>query len=193
MSTVFINFSTYYFYNSPAMHSEGIIEEFGVTSVHIGYLYAVIGVPNLIGVPLGTYIISKLGLGWSVLFFACFTTSGGCVFYLGVLRTNYSMLLLGRALFAAGFDNLTNCQTAVANNWFKGKFLSVALGLNNFVAVAGIASCAFFSPRLYINSGNDLRTPFFVCMALGILTFICSLIYSLLHKKYSHFIDDEEK
>lgn len=189
LAMIFVSLSNYYFYNTPQMYATGIIEKFNVSMVHIGYMYSIMSLPNFIGIPLGTKLMTRLGLGWATLLFATLIFSGKVMFYIGIQTGNFNLLLAGRALFGLGFDNIISCQNQMANMWFKGKFLSMALGLNQFMAVTGLAVSAFAGPRIYIASGENLSAPYFVCMCLGLITFSSALIYALIHRKSGKYFD----
>lgn len=130
ISMIMLGFGNYYFYNTPSIFSDGIIKEFDVTMVHIGYLYMIMSLPNFISVPLGTFLISKIGLGYITLLYATMNFIGQIVFYIGISKGSFALLIIGRGIWGIGFDNMMNCQNSIANRWFKGKFLSVAIGFN---------------------------------------------------------------
>ena len=180
---ILLSFANYFFYNTPGMFAEALTKKFNITMVQIGYLYAVQSIPNYIGVPLGTTLKAKMGLGFGTLMFASLNFLGTIVFLFGIKTGSFKMLLLGRAFFGLGFDNMMNCQNEMASLWFKGKFLSMALGLNQFMAVTGIASSTFFLPRVFLSSGKNLNTVFVICACFSVVTIACAIIYTLIHAK----------
>ena len=52
------------------MYAAGIIDKFDVSMVQIGYMYAIMSLPNFIAVPLGTLLMTKIGLGYITLLYA---------------------------------------------------------------------------------------------------------------------------
>jgi Major Facilitator Superfamily len=68
----------------------------------------VLSIPNFFGIPFASYFISKIGLGWGILFYASFTAVGITLFYLGIVLSSYGLLLFGFAIFGFALDNVTN-------------------------------------------------------------------------------------
>lgn len=46
---------------------------------------------------------------------------------------SYALMIVARGLYGVGAESLVVAQASMAERWFTGKFLSLAIGLNNVV------------------------------------------------------------
>lgn len=56
------------------------------------------------------------------------------------------LMVLARAILGVGGESLAIAQAAMAEEWFTGKFLTVAIGINNVISLFGSGSAAFLGP-----------------------------------------------
>jgi MFS family permease len=68
--------------------------------------------------------------------------------YFAVKLNSFVLLLLARAVFGIGGESLIVAQASMAERWFTGKFLSLAIGLNNVFALIGGAMAAWLGPEI---------------------------------------------
>ena len=67
---------------------------------------------------------------FSLLLFASLLLVGQLCFSLGDSIESLNLMLLGRALFGLGGESMAVAQSAVVTQWFQGKELAMALGVN---------------------------------------------------------------
>jgi len=59
------------------------------------------------------------------------------------------MLLAGRIIFGAGGECMGITQASIISSWFRGKELSLALGLNLSISRLGSVANAAIVPSVY--------------------------------------------
>jgi len=70
------------------------------------------------------------------------------VFAIGGTENNYPLMLTGRFIFGLGGECMSVSQSAIVANWFKGKELSFAFGLNLSMSRAGSVLNGSVTPRI---------------------------------------------
>lgn len=83
-------------------------------------------------------------------------------------------MILARAILGVGGESLAIAQAAMAEEWFTGKFLTVAIGINNVVSLLGAGSAAYAGPLIY----DKKRNIQWVLFVIGIVCF-CSWLMSI--------------
>jgi len=69
--------------------------------------------------------------------FTVILTAGQFLFSVGCANVNYGTMLAGRVVFGLGGECMSVAQSAIVANWFKGKELAFAFGINLSVARLG--------------------------------------------------------
>jgi len=102
-----------------------------------------------------------------------FSTYAVCMFEEGIGRT---IMIASRVLFGLGGENLTITTSAFIGQWFKGKELAFALGVD--ISAARIAATVndAIQPILYKSSGNRLHLGPMVGLILAIYSMTCAMI-----------------
>lgn len=55
------------------------------------------------------------------------------IIYYACITDSFILIIVGRALYGIGGETLMVCQASIAERWFTGKFLTLAIGLGNSV------------------------------------------------------------
>jgi nitrate/nitrite transporter NarK len=106
-------------------------------------------------------------------------------------------MIISRAVFGLGGENLTVTTSAFIGQWFKGKELACALGID--ISAARIAASVndIVQPRLYESFGKTLHAGYwlgFVCTCYGFMcAFIASSIDICADKADAKIKDDADK
>lgn len=92
-------------------------------------------------------------------------------------------MIISRGVFGLGSENLIITTSSFIGQWFKGKELSFALGLN--LSIARISGTINNSSQLlmYKNSGNHLYLGYFVGLLITVYTVMCAIFASILDTK----------
>jgi len=192
LTMLMTNFGNFYIFDIPQLFEDPLISQFKIDTVEISYLYAIYSIPNFIFAPLGSVLLNYTGLGLGAcIFSSCIFFSVGLI-YLGIIHSSFTLIFIGRGLFGIGGESLIVCQATMAEKWFTGQFLSLAIGLNTVVCLAGSAASAYIGPELYVLF-RSLEYPIFFC---GLVCFVCwlfSFIYLIVEWKNIDMIESEEE
>jgi MFS family permease len=189
---LFTNFGNFYVFDIPQLFEDPLISQFGIDTVEISYLYAIYSIPNFIFAPLGSVLLNYTGLGLGAVIFS------GCIFfsvvmvYLGVAQSSFTAIFIGRALLGIGGESLIVCQATMAEKWFTGSFLSLAIGMNTVMMLAGSALAAFLGPELYVLF-RSMQYPIFCAGAICFLCWFLSFVYCMIEWRNLDMIENEDE
>ena len=148
-------FGNYYVYDAVAPLAGMLSEQLKFTDTQIGTLNAIYSFPNIIMVLIGGIIVDRFGTRRATL---CFT--GICT--LGALMTaaspSFPVMAAGRLVFGLGAESMIVAVTAALGQWFKGRQLGLAFGLNLSIARAG-SYAADLAPHSRILRGGGSSKP----------------------------------
>lgn len=95
--------------------------------------------------------MDKWGYRICLLAFACFICAGQVVLAIGVSSKSWPLMYIGRVLFGIGGESLGVGNSALLSEWFKGKELAFAFGLNLSIARLGSVINNLVSPAIAAN------------------------------------------
>ena len=104
---------------------------------------------------------------------------------------SYILMIIARGLYGVGAETLIVAQASMAERWFTGKFLSLAIGLNNVVGQLGAASAAWLGPTIFVGK-RDIQ---WVCFIMCCLCFFCWAIaigYFIIENKLKKDESDQD-
>jgi MFS family permease len=117
-------------------------------------LYSVYSWPNTILAVVGGLLIDKyVGLRKSMMLFAVLVMVGAIVVFVGILLTEYSLLIVGRVIFGLGGESLNCAQMAAVARWFRGRGMALAISLTIAFSRVGASLGFLISPKLAADSG----------------------------------------
>lgn len=112
--------------------------------------------PNIIFPLIGGYLVDLIGVRWCTFIFASIMCIGHSIFSLGITLQSYTIAVIGRVVSGIGGENIVVAQSALISKWFKGKEMSLALGIDISLD-RGMTVCNYFlEPGLY-NATGDLN------------------------------------
>jgi MFS family permease len=119
------------------------------------------------------------------------TFIGMFVFTIGIYFGSYEVILTGRIIFAIGGDNLVNVQMVCLEKWFRGSWLSMAMGLAMIFNYSGSILNAYFTPVLV----EDFEPFRAIVLTMFVLTFsmMSGFGYILISMKYEHLVEAPKK
>ena len=138
-------FGNYYVYDSIAPVADQLQKLLGFTDTQIGSLNAIYSLPNIIVVLIGGVIVDRFGTRLSTLIFAIICSIGALVtaispssIDLGLFSlSRFHVMAAGRLIFGLGAESMIVAITVAIGQWFVGRQLGFAFGVNLSIARAG--------------------------------------------------------
>ena len=169
-------FGNYYVYDAISPLADVLQKQLGFTDGNIGLLQGIYSVPNIVMVLLGGILIDRIGVKRATFIF-------GVLCFLGSLVTAMSpklwVMASGRLIFGLGAESLIVAVTAAVAQWFRGKELSFAFGINLLIARLG-SFAALNSPSWAQGAFGSWRTPLLIATVFGAMCVIAAGIYWLM-------------
>ncbi len=195
----FIASGSYYCYDIPQILQTALMNGTSINAVQFDLLYSVYSFPNIILPLFGGIIIDRLGIKVSVALTSFFVTVGQIICTLGVAKSNFDLMIAGRALFGFGSETLNVIQNVILAKWFIGKELAFALGVSSYINLMGVSVNSILSPRI-LTWTNSLYFPFLIGAFTCALSWISAIFLTCLDEKADkqeklsgHAIQDKEK
>ncbi len=138
-------FGNYYVYDAVAPVADLLQKQLGFTDTQLGTLNAIYSLPNIIMVLIGGIIVDRFGTRLSTLAFATISLVGAAV---TATASSFPMMAFGRLLFGLGAESMIVAITVAIGQWFVGRQLGFAFGVNLSIARAGSYS-ADMSPTWF--------------------------------------------
>ena len=169
-------FGNYYIYDSISPLALALKTQLHFSDSDLGLLQGIYSFPNIIMVLIGGLIIDRIGTKKAALIFAFFVFLGA---FITVLKGNIVLMATGRLIFGLGAESMIVAITTVIAQWFKGKQLSFAFGLNLTLARLG--------SFLALNSGTwgkslytHWQNPLWISVGAGVVSVVTLIIYYLI-------------
>ena len=130
-------------------------------------MYTLYAAPNTIIPLFGGFLVDTIGVCPSLLACTALLTLGQIVVAIGFTSRAWSIILLGRFIFALGGENLIVASSALLADWFIGAELAFSFGINLSIArVGGVA--------------NNVLSPYFtqkysILVAFWVGSLICGI------------------
>ncbi|KAI8801185.1 major facilitator superfamily domain-containing protein, partial [Cladochytrium replicatum] len=145
-------YGNYYAYDLPAALNiplqEYLQHDYDQYQFELNLLYTVYSVPNIVLPFVGGHLVDTLDPRLVLLGFSAFVCLGQTIFAIGVVTKNFGVMLVGRGVFGIGGECISVVQAAITTQWFRGKEVAFALGLNLCIARLGSVSNTILSPRI---------------------------------------------
>ncbi|KAI8844106.1 major facilitator superfamily domain-containing protein [Chytriomyces cf. hyalinus JEL632] len=142
----------YYCYDMPASMGTALQKWLQVDDDafqwQLNSLYSASSLPNIFFPVIGGLLVDKLGPTMILLSFSALVFTGQLLFAVGLNLKNFSLLMAGRFLFGLGGESLEIVIARVLTDWFAGRCLAFALGVNLASARVLTALNDNISPRL---------------------------------------------
>lgn len=143
-------------------------------------LYTLYSIPNIFLPFFGGYFVAKFGVRLCLIIFVSLIAIGQVIFAFGVSIKSWPVMFLGRIVFGFGGESISVANSSILADWFAGKEVAFAFGLNLSVARLGSVFNNLLSPVLADSAGVPFALWFgtILCgMSLG-----CALIISPIDK-----------
>ncbi|GMI27444.1 hypothetical protein TrCOL_g3605 [Triparma columacea] len=179
----------YYCYDNPSALITQLKTTMGEASFARDYnlLYTVYSIPNMALPFFGGYFVDKLGAPFCLIIFGSLILSGQVLFAFGTSCTSWPLMWCGRILFGLGGENLTVAQSALLAQWFRGKELALAFGINLSISRLGSVINNFISPAIAEGGGTAAALWFGVAVCGGSL--VMAVLLWPIEKKAQRLIE----
>jgi MFS family permease len=138
-------FGNYYAYDAVAPVADLLQRALGFTDTQIGTLNAIYSLPNVVMVLIGGILIDRFGTRTATLVFAVICAVGAAV---TASTGSFPVMAAGRLIFGLGAESMIVAVTVAIGQWFVGRQLGLAFGVNLSIARAGSYS-ADMSPTWF--------------------------------------------
>jgi len=179
-------FGNYYAYDAVGPLADTLQRLLGFSDTQIATLNAIYSFPNIIMVLVGGIIVDRLGARLSTLIFTC-------ICFLGAVLTaaspNFYVMAAGRLLFGLGAESMIVAITTLLGQWFAGRQLGFAFGVNLSIARAGSWG-ADLSPTLakpLYDSG--WQQPLVLAAGLAFFALLATVAYFVIERRASQRYD----
>jgi MFS family permease len=175
-------FGNYYAYDAIGPVADLLQRQLGYTDTQIGTLNAIYSLPNVILVLIGGVIVDRFGTRLSTLLFAVICTLGAV---LTAASPEFPVMAAGRLLFGVGAESMIVAITVAIGQWFVGRQLGFAFGVNLSIARAGSYSAdmstSWFKP-LY---DMGWQPPLWLAAGFSLIAVVACVAYYLLERSAS--------
>ncbi len=179
-------FGNYYAYDSVAPVADSLQRLLGFTDTQIGALNAIYSFPNIVMVLVGGVIVDRFGTRLSALIFSVICALGAILTAMSPL---FPVMAAGRLLFGLGAESMIVAITVAIGQWFVGRQLGFAFGVNLSIARAGSYSAdmstTWFKP-LY---DRGWQPPLMLAAGFTLFTIVACIVYFLLERTASRKFD----
>jgi MFS family permease len=181
----------YYIYDCISPLAGVLKAQLKFTDSNLGLLQGIYSFPNIIMVLIGGIIIDKIGTRKSTLIFSILILIGA---FVTTVHGDVVMMATGRLIFGLGAESLIVAITTVIAQWFKGKLLSFAFGLNLTLARVG-SVLALNSPTWARHSYHHWQSPLWISVGAGVICLLTVLIYFFIdrYSQENYSLDKQEK
>jgi len=127
-------FGNYYVYDSIGPLADNLQRLLGYSDTQLGTLNAIYSFPNIIMVLIGGIIVDRVGTRLATVCFSAVCLLGAVV---TALSPWFPAMAIGRLLFGLGAESMIVAITVAIGQWFVGRQLGFAFGVNLSIARAG--------------------------------------------------------
>jgi len=179
-------FGNYYAYDSIGPIADALQRYLGFSDTQIATLNAIYSFPNIVMVLIGGIIIDRFGAARTTLAFAIIQAIGAVLTAISPL---FPVMAAGRLIFGLGAESMIVAITVAIGQWFVGRQLGFAFGLNLSLARLGSYSAdmstTWFKP-LY---DRGWQPPLWLATVFAAICVAGALVYYVLDRKAQQRFD----
>jgi MFS family permease len=191
-----IMFGNYYAFDNPSALNRplrGILAPVGEDELfqyRLSLLYSLYSVPNVVLPFFVGRWLDRLGSRAILLLLSFLVAAGQLLVAYGLQTSNFSLVVTGRVLFGIGGESLAVAQSRLVTQWFAGKELALAIGLNLSIARVGTVVNNVLSPL--VADRWSVSAAFWVGFLSCLLSFCCTVATIVVDRCYHHYHSDHE-
>lgn len=177
-------FGNYYAFDNPSAlnrqlhgwltHSEADFQ------FRLNLLYSVYSIPNIVLPMFVGGWLDRFGSRTFLLVLSVLVCIGQALFAWGMQSGWFGMMLTGRLIFGLGGESLAVAQARMVTEWFEGRELALAIGMNLSIARVGTIVNNNVSPRVAARWG--VPAALWLGLAMCILSLLSTCLTVLIDK-----------
>jgi len=179
-------FGNYYVYDSIAPVADSLQRLLGYTDTQIGTLNAIYSLPNIVVVLIGGVIVDRFGTRLSTLLFAMICSVGAAV---TALSPAFPVMAAGRLIFGLGAESMIVAITVAIGQWFVGRQLGFAFGVNLSIARAGSYSADYSTTWFKPLYDQGWQPPLWLAAGMSLLAVAACVVYFLMDRRIARQFD----
>lgn len=173
-------FGNYYAYDSVGPVADSLQRLLGYSDTQIGTLNAIYSFPNIIMVLVGGIIVDRFGTRLSTLIFAVICFLGAVLTAISPL---FPVMATGRLLFGLGAESMIVAITVAIGQWFVGRQLGFAFGVNLSIARAGSYSADMSTTWFKSAYDRGWQPPLMIAVAFAAIMVLGCIVYFFIEKR----------
>jgi MFS family permease len=173
-------FGNYYVYDSIAPVADSLQKLLGFTDTQIGTLNAIYSLPNIVVVLIGGVIVDRFGTRLSTLIFAIICSIGALV---TSISPSFPVMAAGRLIFGLGAESMIVAITVAIGQWFVGRQLGFAFGVNLSIARAGSYSADYSTTWFKYLYDQGWQPPLFLAVGFSLIAVAGCIVYYAMDRR----------
>ena len=183
-------FGNYYTYDSVAPVADSLQRLLHYSDTQIGTLNAIYSFPNIIMVLIGGVIVDRFGTRLSTLIFSVICLIGAG---LTASSPSFPVMAAGRLIFGLGAESMIVAITVAIGQWFVGRQLGFAFGVNLSIARAG-SYCADYSTTWFKPLYDQgWQPPLLLSAGFSLFAVLACVVYYLLESRAARKFDLQQR
>jgi MFS family permease len=179
-------FGNYYVYDSIAPVADSLQRLLGYSDTQIGTLNAIYSLPNIIVVLIGGVIVDRFGTRLSTLIFAMICSIGALV---TAMSPSFPVMAAGRLIFGLGAESMIVAITVAIGQWFVGRQLGFAFGVNLSIARAGSYSADYSTTWFKPLYDQGWQPPLFLAFGFSLIAVVACVVYYAMDRRIARHFD----
>jgi MFS family permease len=179
-------FGNYYVYDSIAPVADLLQRQLGYTDTQLGLLNAIYSLPNIVVVLIGGVIVDRFGTHLSTLAFAVVCLVGAVV---TAVSPSFPVMAAGRLIFGLGAESMIVAVTVAIGQWFVGRQLGFAFGVNLSIARAGSYSADYSTSWFKPLYDLGWQPPLWLAAGMSLLAVAACVVYYLMDRQVARQYD----
>jgi MFS family permease len=179
-------FGNYYVYDSIAPVADSLQRLLGFTDTQIGTLNAIYSLPNIVVVLIGGVIVDRFGTRLSTLLFAIICSIGAAI---TAISPSFPVMAAGRLVFGLGAESMIVAITVAIGQWFVGRQLGFAFGVNLSIARAGSYSADYSTTWFKPLYDQGWQPPLWLAAGMSLLAVAACVVYFLMDRRVARQFD----
>ena len=179
-------FGNYYVYDSIAPLADSLQRLLGFSDTQIGTLNAIYSLPNIVVVLIGGVIVDRFGTRLSTLIFALICFVGAVV---TASSPSFPVMAAGRLIFGVGAESMIVAITVAIGQWFVGRQLGFAFGVNLSIARAGSYSADYSTTWFKPLYDQGWQPPLWLAAGMSLFAVGACLVYYVMDRRIARHYD----
>jgi MFS family permease len=179
-------FANYYVYDSVGPVADLLQRQLGFSDTQIGTLNAIYSLPNIIMVLVGGILVDRFGTKLSTLIFTVICTVGALF---TAMSPSFPMMATGRLIFGLGAESMIVAITVAIGQWFVGRQLGFAFGVNLSIARAGSYSADLSTTWFKGLYEQGWQPPLLLAAAISVVSVAAAIVYYLMEQRAARQFD----